>query len=342
MATATHPPKLPRKLSDAWFLHYIMDNPALSKSSKDTYAGRYKIMQRDVMPGKTFHYMLQHPDETVTAIKNHKNMKSGEELSNCTKDQYVTALLSFFEHAPEYKFANHDIHQQWKKLHGEIRHPIDLRYKTGEPTERQKESFVSWEDVIKKRDSLEPGTQERLLLSMYSYIPPVRNDYAQARIFKRTPRDKSAAGNYIVFNASNPMVVLQEYKTAKRYNDISTPIPRALYDEIKASLEKQPREYLFISPMTNEMYKQEGTFNKWANATLLGLFDRPVTLTTLRHSFLSQQDMQDKLRGSTVLEREEVSRAMGHSVSMQEGYIWRNTGGQNADALMSGGHLMPQ
>jgi integrase len=334
--------KIPRKQSDAWFLHYIMNNPALAERSKETYARRYTMMQRDVMPGKTFHYMLQHPDETVTAIKNHKNMKTGEELSHCTKDQYVTALLSFFEHAPEYKFANHDLHQQWKKLHGEIRQPIDLRYKTGEPTERQKESFVTWEDVIKKRDSLEPGTQERLLLSMYSYIPPVRNDYAQTRIFKRTPRDKNAAGNYVVFNASNPVVVLQEYKTCKRYNEIATPIPRLLYNEIKASLEKLPREYLFISPMTGEMYNNENTFSKWANGTLQNIFDRPVTLTTLRHSFLSQEEMQSKLRESTVLERENVSRAMGHSVSMQEGYIWRNTGGMNADALMAGGQLMPK
>ena len=57
-------------------------------------------------------------------------------------------------------------------------------------------------------------------------------------------------------------------------------------------------------------------FSKWACKMLKGLFGKPLTLTGLRHSFLSSLEWSKLSR----LDREEIASSMAHSVDQQELY----------------------
>lgn len=306
-----------RTNSDAWFLHHINDNKLLSATTKAIYARRYRQL-KEKLPKKTFKKMLENPQSTFTAIK---EIADG---SPSITDQFVQALMSFFEHANGFRFSHNDAFNQWKAIQKDVKKPIEEKYLKNEPTEKQKEAYVPWNEIITQRDSLPADSPERLLLSMYTFIPPMRNDYAQVRIFRRTPRNDK--GNYIVINSTRAgsKIVLQEYKTASTYGKLETPLPNnsPLYKVLKESLVKRPREYLFTTT-TGLKYSSENAFGKWANRQLQTLFGKPITLTTFRHSYLSSPDMQQKLRDSTQHERDIIARSMGHSGQMQQGYYLR-------------------
>lgn len=201
------------------------------------------------------------------------------------------------------------------ELHQEIRDPINTKYLSNKPTNRQKKGYVSYEDILNKRNSLKTGSDEQLLLAIYTMIPPVRSDYDKVKIYYTQGDYRD---NHIVLN-NNPYIILENYKTAKRYHILKIHIPNELETVIKESLKLKPREYLFVRK--NGTTYTSNTFNKWANRTLKKLFDnKNISLTTLRHIYISRRDL--KLEERSGLQRKEIAKIMGHSVEQQQKYLW--------------------
>ena len=83
-------------------------------------------------------------------------------------------------------------------------------------------------------------------------------------------------------------MILWEFKTQDRHNPVlyDRRLGLELSDEIRASLQQSPREYLFTEARIGRPYTVGG-FQKWAPRTLQALFGKPCTLTLLRHSYVS-------------------------------------------------------
>jgi integrase len=168
------------------------------------------------------------------------------------------------------------------------------------------------------RDTLKVGSPERLLLSLYTYIPPVRADYFEVRINPPKSIIEDSKSNYIVLDNEKSALVLQDFKTAAKYKEIRHTLPPPLFQEIQQSLKDKPRNYLFVMQTDSTRPYDRGAFSKWANKVLSDLFKIPMTLTSLRHLFISTLDF-NKTRAS---ELEKIGNSMGHSISMQKGYQW--------------------
>lgn len=87
-----------------------------------------------------------------------------------------------------------------------------------ERKERDNKSHVgkipSWEEIIKIRDAL-PLNRDKLILALYTYIPPRRlKDMILLRYVLNKPTDKKS--NYYV--ATRSIMIFNIYKTAKTYN----------------------------------------------------------------------------------------------------------------------------
>jgi hypothetical protein len=177
--------------------------------------------------------------------------------------------------------------------------------------------------VLKTRDALPSGSLERLLLSLYSFIPPVRADYYEMRINPPKSTIDAAKTNFIILTTSpaTSFIVINDFKTAAKYKEIKHTIPTPLHSEIIASLTQKPRNYIFTMPSDNSKPFDRNGFSKWANAKLTAIFQVPMTLTTLRHLYISTIDF-NTTRGK---ELEQIGNAMGHSMSMQKGYQWIKT-----------------
>lgn len=248
-------------------------------------------------------------------------------------DGLMAAVMALWNYNQDLREKHAELFLEWQEQKRRTFAPIALKYKSNEPTEKQKEAYVSYERLVEIRDALEPGSDARLLLFMYTEIPPVRSDYYCTRIYATPPRDGDDCGNYLVLpptaRGGPARLVLQEYKTSKRYNKIVTDLPPAVVAELRASLARQPRDHVFVSRRTGVGFRQRHAFNVWANALLREVTGNPnITLTMLRHVFVSRRDLA--LHTLSGVEQDRIARAMGHSVGMQRGYSWhaweRDTG----------------
>jgi hypothetical protein len=171
--------------------------------------------------------------------------------------------------------------------------------------------------VIKKRDEL-PHGDAKLLLSMYTYLPPVRADYYEVKINPNPVPAAMTKANFILLGQNTGEIILRDFKTAAKYKEIKHVLPKPLFDEIKAAVAQNARPYLFVMPTDPTRPYDRGAFSKWANKTLKATFGLPMTLTTLRHLYVSTLDF-NKTKAS---ELEKIGNSMGHSIAMQKGYQW--------------------
>jgi integrase len=146
------------------------------------------------------------------------------------------------------------------------------------------------------------------------------------------PLDKTASGNYLVLrrNAANGSlageIILNEYKTSKTYGQRRMELPMPYIHTLLASLDQNPRQYLFCMEQSKRVAANtpycENSFGKWANNTLNRLFGRPLTLSGVRHSFISAMHCSQYWAGLSDAQREQIATQMGHSFSTACKYRW--------------------
>jgi len=113
-----------------------------------------------------------------------------------------------------------------------------------EPTEAQKKKFVSWDNIVKFRDEYynEMTPVQRLLMALYTYIPPVRLDFTPMKIVKRKPLKLEDGFNYYV-RAKKPYFIFHCYKTHHHYGDKKVLVPVKLQQEIDKAV---PQENAYL------------------------------------------------------------------------------------------------
>ena len=279
-------------------------NADLSNVTKRTYLERLRYMIQDT---KTDLYsILTNPKKYLDWIKNHSS-------SLQTQKSYISAILAVFKHTPDIKKTEQKHYYDWYHGFKEIHQQIDQKYKMNKPTDKQQEAYVAYADIIRKRDELEKGSRERLLLSMYTYLPPLRSDFNQVYLYdKKTTSFEHP--NYIRLFDSVPKLILNEYKTVTKNDSFEKELPSELVNEINESLNKDPREWLFMD-RHKKPYK-ENSYNRWVNRTLQKLFKKALTISLIRHSYINSLDFNKM----TIIEKEQIAKDMAHTVNTQDRY----------------------
>jgi hypothetical protein len=174
---------------------------------------------------------------------------------------------------------------------------------------------ITFQDVIAKREELSDGSIHKLLLGFYSHIPPVRADYYATQIlsFDETP----TSPNYIQHSHKESYLVITDFKTSKIYKQITHTLPIQLHSQLTQSLALYPRNYLFLNRFHRPFNRY--TFSHWANQQLEIIFNKSLTLTMLRHLFISAIDFNN----STPAQLEAIGKSMGHRVEQQFLYKWK-------------------
>ena len=122
--------------------------------------------------------------------------------------------------------------------------------------------------------------------------------------------DKANQGNFIIIKKKSACVlVLNEYKTSKVYKHFEKELPPELCKIIHKSLELNPRNYLFVNS-EGDIYDKEESYIRNINRTLQGIFDKPITVSIIRHSFITHERTQNRTPG----DEEDSAASMLHSV----------------------------
>jgi hypothetical protein len=189
-------------------------------------------------------------------------------------------------------------------------------------TQKESNSFLIWEDILSFYSLLSTSFdksnfhsfQDFVIISLYVLHPPVRADYAHMRVFiddSLIPSDFS--DNYCVLQ-TNPRFVFQQYKTAKHKGVTTIPIDPELHDILSDFIDSFPSSFLLSSQSVKPL--SESALCKRISSIFLRFAHKPVTINTLRHSFISFMSRNDQ----DFLRKQDNANKMMHSLSMADNY----------------------
>jgi hypothetical protein len=255
-----------------------------------------------------------------------------------TRHAVTAAVVALFKRVPCLKNDFPDALAAWRQHTHESGKVVSARMDTNVPTERQAEGFVELTEILQKRDSLPKGSWERLLLVMYTEIPPGRRDLWRTPVLSHrdTAPPPQEAPNYIQLssNARTATLFLRQFKSHRYLGDQQLSLNRRIVSELKASLQRFPRRYLFVSLKDNATpYNSQNAYGHWCNNTLRFLFGRKhINLTMLRHIYCSAIDMN-----TSRAERMEIARKMQHTETTQQQYrlLFSDRQSSSADPVLN-------
>lgn len=290
----------------------ILKAESLSTSSKTQYLEKLATLTK--LMGKPVEYIIDHPNQVVAVLSRRYPFP-------LTQRAFVAAVKAVFHYNEHLKVSKADQLQKYTDYQNEMSQAVTDRYMAAEPSDKERRNWVPWPEVLAREQQLartEFGSGDHLLLAMYCLIEPLRQDYGALRILvDRDHPPEGAKGNFLVIarDGSAGKLVLNRYKTAKKYGTFERPLPAPLLAVIKASLVAHPRAYLFVDE-TGEPYRKSNSFTQFSNRTLRRLFGKNFTVSLMRHSHISSIDFN----ASTPGELFQKSKNMAHSISMQQLY----------------------
>jgi hypothetical protein len=249
-----------------------------------------------------------------------------------TRHMYIVAILSFIKHHITHisQCITTDIatslREQWNAIHTHNEAPIIQLRLENKPTVLQQAkggSQLSFQQIMEIREQLPIGSIERLLLSIYTLIPPVRADYFALHVIHDD--EEPLEPNYLRIRGGEIETVLRDFKTSKTYHEIRNTLPQPLAQEIHASLQESPRKYLFVN--SHGRPHTRNSFTLWTRRILTRILQTDFTLVFFRHAFATHYVSH---HNPTDLDISEVSKKMGHSSEMFRAYRWVT--GDHADS----------
>ena len=305
----------------------------LSETTKKNYVLQFKNLVR--LAGGSAVTVFRSPEKVYAAMRE-------EYVSPLTRRALLSVARAIVAHLPavrrDFPSAS-DAYAGFLKtdagILGEKQRLLD-----GELSERERTTFVPWAEVLRVRDEAErdePDSPSTLLLSMYTLMEPMRQDYGSVKIVYAGGAEP-AGENFCVLDGKDKRagsLVLAKYKTSKAYGVFRRELPEPLVELAWKTLDARPRAYLFVGADGGPLSKS--AYTKWSLRTLERLFDgRRVTVNVLRHSFISGLDYNNKTPGEIIA----ASKMMGHSTGQQQ--LYRRVPASTASLAPAAPHAPPE
>lgn len=287
-----------------------------------------------LLQGVSLFWLIKNPEEATSRLQAALSAR-GVTGATAVKN-YTDALMAVARRHPVLsKLA--DVRGRWKATAESQSATIRQRLAHNQPSDRQRSAFVPYTDIQGKLRELfrkDLGGRDTLLLgllglsrcSMAEQWLPQRADYGEVRIFLHPSRpadEEAATTNYMIMDPSNKKgsIVLNAYKTSRTYGQRSVEMPTPFVHMVLASLQQAPREYLFTlqTGPPNRPYTG-AAFSCWANRRLRDLFGKALTLSGVRHSYVTWVQCTRQWLQATDAERQALAKRMGHSLATANAY----------------------
>ena len=225
------------------------------------------------------------------------NIKNSNEIYNyllsirpdtkqSTYYSYVSAILSLMG---KEIIAKGLYYEKIQELLNELKLLRD-KATTIEPTKKQNDNFIELPELQKKVSTIKDAT-EKLLVSLYVDIPPVRLGYANVKIvdkLKDIPTEDDLQNYYAVRENT---VVLRDYKTKRNYGEYKYKLLPKHKVLIKDIVNDTAQQYLFINPATKLPYSNN-KFGVYLTNVFEKYYNKTITLLDLRHIYASHYSLE--------------------------------------------------
>lgn len=259
-----------------------------------------------------------------------KVLEKLDNLSDNTIRNYLNAILIYLMAVNDKGKLDNEV-----KIYTDLRDNLNKKYEddqaSGKISEKQKNNFVDISEIykmietmgkeikdkkIKKKEDLTSKDKQLLMtyiiLNIYVRLP-FRNDIAgmesiSKRQYNKLSVEEKKAKNYLVVEKSKMTMILNKYKTSKKYEENKIDVPK--------DLEKLLRLYIRIHGMGVLLTTSTGNpLTRNALSQLLiktskkYMDGKSISTTLLRKIYLSSKysDVKDDM--------EQDAKVMGHSVS---------------------------
>ena len=244
-------------------------------------------------------------------------------------NQYMvlSSVLSLFASKPTYKA----VHSHWRDKMMEAKKERE-EMPAHQKTEKQEQNWLTWDDVTKKKlelcaeiqdsvkgKNLTAAQYEKLIqyvvVSLYTDIPPRRNEYTDMYVVKKWNENLDKTKNY--YDLTNHKFIFNKYKTQKSYGTQVVDVPEVLQATLSLYLRHHPlakqkaKEYKLLVKQDGSNFNTANSITRILNKT----FGKKVGSSMLRHFYLSSK------YGDATKEMEDDAAAMGHSTAVQKEYI---------------------
>lgn len=171
----------------------------------------------------------------------------------------------------------------------------EVRY-NNEPTQSQRDNWASIDELKSVIDMIPDNNlvnfQKRVIVALYTLIPPLRNDYANMKVYLYTRKGKSyndIKGNRIEVNElnGNMEIVLEDYKTKAQFGTVRIPIPEPLkgiltkwFNEFNIN-----RKWLLVKPSDANKSLRKDDISKLIPSIFKEYINKHITIQLIRNIY---------------------------------------------------------
>lgn len=186
-------------------------------------------------------------------------------------------------------------------------------------TKNERDNILSWEIItneIKPKILKYGTTQEKLLISLYTNIPPRRNEFTQyLKIIKQDilPQKLDNNFNYIYYHTGK--IILNKYKTYHLYNQQFLHYPKKDLKSLQKLLDSFDDGELLFKTNKNKPYVSFNLITKM----FMKYSGKKISTRLLRHSFIT--DFVRKHKVLSIRQKQIISYQLGHSSIEFDKYV---------------------
>jgi hypothetical protein len=276
-------------------------------------------------------------DRTITEYK--KRIKYISNACGCTSDDFIKCIndpdkvieLLKIKHPTSYKddispiitlskYSDLFMKYVTPEIIEHYRQAMKSAIKQSEKKQADKannDTCIPWEEIVKIRNKIarnEPLSQKHLLISLYTYIPCMRDDFGKVIISHDTIPPNNDDCFYF---PKKGRLIINKYKTVGKYGSIDIILPKQLQHIIAQSLQLHPRDYLITK--NNNTSRNELFNNGEGDLSNLIITTFGFGINNLRHSLETYIHLNRYL--FTHNELVIIDRIMGHNANMALSYI---------------------
>ena len=277
-------------------------NNNLSKASVNTYKKRFKFMFQ--LFNKSF---LTDPNNVINILYTKLNIGIND---------YLASILSLIKYSEKYKnIIGNDNIIIYKNKFDNVAKQIREKHITN----TEKTLNITWQtlkNIVETYKNKDEYIMEYLLLCMYTYIPPMRDNFGKILLINSCDYDNNIKNDYYILDEGR--LIINNYKTGiKRQNDkiiykeINIILPLFLQNLITYSLKILNRQYL-ITKKNCSLYNN-GKLSIYISDTF------NFSINDIRHAF--ETELNVKRCKFTISELHFICYITGHSFEMSLLYV---------------------
>jgi len=254
-----------------------------------------------------------------------------DENTNTTKNRLIAIVVSL-----QATKANPKLIERYTREMIELANQSNEQYKKQEKSQKQKENWVEYEDLVnlannmlgrlKKHSIL---TKEELTRAEYNLLQeyivlrfylnfPLRNDLADVRVIDSKEQDNKK-DNFLLVDGNEVSLLLNDYKTVKTFGPQEYDIDKKFSKAIKIFLKHNTSGFFITKTNRSEAITPNG-ITKLLNRLFKRELDKVISTSMLRHISVSFDRRNDKKLAELEALKKKVEKKYLHSDSTNQLY----------------------